>query len=83
MLSGVHPVESGDPQLLVAYWTGRHDEREYGTAAYLRGWEAADEHAERLLRRAVSVVHAHARLPERDRAADRARRERIEARWSA
>lgn len=84
VFSGTDSILGGVTDPVVAYFLGRHDEREFGQGpAFQRGWQAADEHAERLLGRAVSVVHAAARLPERDRAADRARRERIEARWSA
>ncbi len=66
-----HPVDSGDPQRLVDYWTGRLDEREYGqAAAYQRGWADAMQAWRRRiavesthLRRATQTVHALSRRP--------------------
>ncbi len=62
-----HPIDSGDPQRLVDYMLGRHDEREYGaSAAYLRGRHDEAEQMAALQRRAMRVVHAAARMPVRE-----------------
>lgn len=59
-----HPIDSGDPQRLVDYWTGRLDQGEYGAnEAYLRGRHDEAEQMAAIQRRAVRVVHAAARRP--------------------
>lgn len=62
-----HPIDSGDPQRLVDYWTGRLDQGEYGQdTAYLRGRRDEAEQMAALQRRAMRVVHAAARMPVRE-----------------
>lgn len=66
-----HPIDSGDPQRLIDYMAGRHDEREYGqSAAYQRGrCDAQQEQRERdaqdaiHMTRAAAIVHGLARRP--------------------
>lgn len=62
-----HPIDSGDPQRLVDYWTGRLDQGEYGQdTAYLRGRRDEAERMAAVQRRAMRVVHAAARMPVRE-----------------
>jgi hypothetical protein len=64
-----HPIDSGDPQRLVDYMLGRHDEREHAQgAAYLRGRHDEAEQMAELQRLAVGIVHAGARRRPRTRA---------------
>ncbi len=59
-----HPIDSGDPQRLVDYWSGRLDQGEFGQdAAYLKGRRDEAEVMASIQRRAVANVHAAARRP--------------------
>ena len=66
-----HPLESCDPQRLVDYMLGRHDERECGQpAAYQRGRRDAQQEQRRRdaqdaahMTRAAAIVHGLARRP--------------------
>ena len=61
-----HPLESHDPQRMIDYFTGRHDEREYAAGAvFLAGWLACEQAMAAMQRRAVAVVHAAAKRPMR------------------
>lgn len=76
------PVDlvNATPKIRDAFWQGF-------TSGYCAGHEAGREFAEdeisALQREAARVVHGLARISERDREVDKARRARIEARWSA
>ncbi|MFQ6172563.1 hypothetical protein ACK8HX_13220 [Oryzobacter sp. R7] len=87
MTAAVGPDRAGRALDLLAL-TPR--ERDVWDAAYLsgylagheKGWEAADQHAAALHRRAVRVVRAMASIPERDHEADRAAAARREEWWA-
>jgi len=52
-----HPLDSGDHQRMIDYFTGRHDEREYAQSpAYLRGRHDEAEVMADWQRRAVGVA---------------------------
>lgn len=52
-----HPLDSGDRQRMIDYFTGRHDEREYAqSAAYARGRHDEAEQMADMQRRAVRVT---------------------------
>ncbi len=59
----LHPIDSGDPQRMIDYFAGRHDEREFGDGA--RAQAELDELAA-LQRAAVHNVHRAAGMPVRE-----------------